>query len=160
MTIKPEVRARVIELHLQGMKRDDIQRNVGNISTGSIHNILEAYKSSGTGGGIGSIADVTTNINTVKAQEQTSATTGRPRYSGMGQANIDQSNLVIVKRDGGPLSQFLPSDTDTTTVDPNPIAKAKITTPALAAVITNDKKEKVMSSADNNSPVLYPNQGN
>jgi hypothetical protein len=73
MTIKPEVRTRVIELHLQGMKRDDIQRDVGNISTGSIHNILASYKSSGTGGGgNGSIADVTTNVDTVKAQEQTS----------------------------------------------------------------------------------------
>jgi hypothetical protein len=75
----------------------------------------------------------------------------------VGQANIE-TNFVTVKRNGGPLSQFLPSDTDTTTLDPNPLAKAKISTPALAAVVTNDKKENVMSSADNNSPVLYPNQ--
>lgn len=56
MTIKPEVRARVIELAKQGLKRDDIQQNIGNISTGSIRNILEAYRSRGA----------------VKAQDQTS----------------------------------------------------------------------------------------
>jgi hypothetical protein len=128
MTIKPDIRAKVIELHLQGMKRDDIQRNVGNISTGSIHNILEAYKSSGTGGGnSSSIANVTTTIDTAKAQKQTlqsglpqsqpepspdatistgigmnkvgSPSSTAPRYSGVGQA-ITTTN-VVTPRDGG-----------------------------------------------------------
>jgi hypothetical protein len=66
---------------------------------------------------------------------------------GVGQANIE-TNFVTVKRNGGPLSQFLPSDTDTTTVDPNPIAKAKITTPAFAAIFTDKKEEDVMSEED------------
>ena len=66
---------------------------------------------------------------------------------GVGQANIE-TNFVTVKRNGGPLSQFLPSDTDTTTVNPNPIAKAKITTPAFAAIFTDKKEEDVMSEED------------
>jgi hypothetical protein len=125
MTIRADVRARVIELHLQGMKRDDIKKSIGNISTGSVSNIIEAYKSSGKNG--------TATIDVVKIQEQSELPAsnmatirtasdikkvGSPVLmtcdgSGTGQATITTTNSssnVVTPRDGGPLSNLLGED--------------------------------------------------
>jgi hypothetical protein len=118
MTIRDDVRARVIELHLQGMKRDDIKKSIGNISTGSVSNIIEAYKSSGKNG--------TATIDVVKIQEQselpaTIGTASDIKKIGSpllmtGQATITTTNSrsnVVTPRNGAPLSHLLGEDTST-----------------------------------------------
>lgn len=47
MTISPAIKAKVIELHLQKKGRNEIAREI-NISQGSVHNILRAYKDKST----------------------------------------------------------------------------------------------------------------
>jgi hypothetical protein len=157
MTIRADVRARVIELHLQGMKRDDIKKSIGNISTGSVSNIIEAYKSS--------VKNGTATIDVVKIQEQSELPAsnmatirtasdiekvGSPSsiaQLGVGTKPTTSSNVVTPKN-GGPLSHLLVNMTD------SPIE------PTLSTItnsVTPPTTPEELDFSDNPYPESYPN---
>jgi hypothetical protein len=181
MTIKPEIRARVVELHLQGMKRDDIQSRVG-CSTGSIHNILEAYKSSSSstgrlrysGDGVRQNESILQERNDLpspsKYTDDSIIHVTEPQssirhngdwhkavISAPGQAATN-TNSNVVKRNGGPFSNLLGKDEDTTVaVNPDPDSDSTVTntnTSVPPAPTSSTIPESFQSEMQNAKPPL------